>query len=251
MHPPHKITIGDCTLYLGNSIDMLPDLPPAAGLITDPPYSSGGLHASTRIASPVSKYGHNSTKRQWENFAHDAKDQRSWTAWCTHWLSRARLADPAYVMSFCDWRQLPALTDALQWAGIIWRGIAPWDKGLGARAPHKGYLRHQAEYIVWGTPGPLPSATHGGPWPGVYQHIVRRSEKWHLTGKPPGLMQELVRIIPPGGLILDPFMGSGTTGVAAVREDRPFIGIEIDPVHFRVACQRIEAEHRARDQSGG
>ncbi len=246
MPKPHRVVIGDATLYLGDSFEILPTLADVDAVITDPPYASGGMYRADRVAPPSSKYVQGGTKRDYRTFAHDAKDQRSWTLWCTAWLSRLPVREGAYIMSFIDWRQLPALTDALQWAGHIWRGIAPWDKGLGSRAPHKGYLRHQAEYLVWGSAGPLPAAEHG-PFPGVYRHIVRQSEKWHMTGKPPALMQELARIVQPGRDIADPFMGSGTTGVGAIREGRRFVGIEIDPAHFRVACERIEAAHRERD----
>ena len=76
----------------------------------------------------------------------------------------------------------------------------------------------------------------------VYGYPVLQSDKFHMTGKPTPLMQELVRIAPPDALVLDPFMGSGTTGVAALREGRRFIGIEIDQDHFDMACRRIEAE---------
>lgn len=247
MLKPHRVTIGDATLYLGNAFDILPDLPTVGAVITDPPYASGGMYRGDRIASTKDKYMQTGTKRDYRDFAHDAKDQRSWTSWCTAWMSRLPVAPGGYVMSFIDWRQLPALTDAFQWAGLIWRGVAPWDKGLGSRAPHKGYLRHQAEYIVWGSAGPLPIATHAGPFPGVYRHVVRRSEKWHMTGKPPALMADLAAIVPPGRDILDPFMGSGTTGVGAVRAGRAFVGVELDPVHFRVACERIERAYRERD----
>ena len=64
----------------------------------------------------------------------------------------------------------------------------------------------------------------------------------HPTVKPIAVMQYLVRLVtPPGGVVLDPFMGSGTTGIAAVLEGRPFIGIERDPEYFKTACARIEA----------
>jgi len=64
----------------------------------------------------------------------------------------------------------------------------------------------------------------------------------HPTVKPIALMAYLIRLItPPGGTVLDPFMGSGTTGMAAVLEGRKFIGIERDPAYFDIACARIEA----------
>lgn len=47
--------------------------------------------------------------------------------------------------------QLPSTTDAVQIGELIWRGIIAWDKGRCARAPHKGYFRHQCEYVVWAT----------------------------------------------------------------------------------------------------
>jgi len=247
MSKPHRVTIGDATLYLGNAFDILPTLGAADAVITDPPYASGGLHRGDRMASPLTKYVHGGVKREYEDFAHDAKDQRSWTSWCAAWMGLLQLKPGGYLLSFIDWRQLPALTDAIQWAGYLWRGVAPWDKGPGSRAPHKGYLRHQAEYIVWGSAGPLPLATHAGPFPGVYRHTVRRSDKWHMTGKPTPLMQELARIPAPGAEIRDPFMGSGSTGVGAIREGRRFVGIELSPIHFRTACERIERAHRERD----
>jgi site-specific DNA-methyltransferase (adenine-specific) len=60
-----------------------------------------------------------------------------------------------------------------------------------------------------------------------------------MTGKPTELMRELARIVPPGGTILDPFMGSGSTGVGALLEGRRFIGIETVRHHFDVALHRI------------
>ena len=77
----------------------------------------------------------------------------------------------------------------------------------------------------------------------MYSHIVRQSDKHHMTGKPTPLMCELVRIVPPGALVLDPFMGGGTTGVAALIEGRRFIGCEIDPEYFDISCRRIQAAH--------
>ena len=91
------------------------------------------------------------------DFGGDNRDQRSWLAWCAMWLDMCRvtLCEGAYAMVFTDWRQLPALTDAFQAGGLVWRGLIPWDKTEASRAPHKGYFRHQAEYVVWGSNGPL------------------------------------------------------------------------------------------------
>ena len=64
------------------------------------------------------------------DFDGDNRDQRSWTIWMVEWLSDARKAckPGAPICLFIDWRQYPSITDALQWAGWIWRGSVVWDK---------------------------------------------------------------------------------------------------------------------------
>ena len=68
---------------------------------------------------------------------------------------------------------------------------------------------------------------------------VLQSDKFHMVGKPTALMAQLVEIVPVGSVILDPFMGSGTTGVACVQGGREFIGVEMDAHYFSVAQERI------------
>ncbi|HGG7546508.1 TPA: DNA methyltransferase, partial [Escherichia coli] len=65
------------------------------------------------------------------------------------------------------------------------------------------------------------------------------SKKMHSTGKPEELMAELLRTANSGGTVLDPFMGPGTTGVAALKAGRKFIGIETSDHYFEVAAQRL------------
>ncbi|SEO98024.1 DNA methylase [Propionispora vibrioides] len=142
---------------------------------------------------------------------------------------------------FSDWRQLPLATDALQMGELAWRGIIAWDKTEGARAPHKGYFKHQCEYIVWGTKGPCHKAEHAGPYPGCYRFPVKQTDKFHLAGKPTPLMEQLVTIVPVGGIILDPFTGSGTLPKAAQNMGRNFIAIEKTSVYAQVAMERVES----------
>ena len=66
------------------------------------------------------------------------------------------------------------MTDVLQAAGFVWRGVVPLNKGRGARAPHKGYFRHQCEYVVWGTNGRCRKAEHAGPFEGCIAGRVRK-----------------------------------------------------------------------------
>lgn len=148
-------------------------------------------------------------------------------------------------MMFSDWRQLPAATDLLQAAGLVWRGVISWDKTEGARPPGKAYFRHQCEYVVWGSKGSLPSKENAlGPFPGCFRFPVKQSDKYHLTGKPTPLMRELVKVAPIGGAICDPFAGSGTTCVAAKLEGRNYFGIELDAENVNIARQRLEGACR-------
>lgn len=78
--------------------------------------------------------------------------------------------------------------------------------------------------------------------PGTFQspNTDRQNENFHPTVKPTELMQYLIRLVTPkGGIVLDPFMGSGSTGKACVREGMSFIGIEIDPAYIEIAKRRI------------
>lgn len=79
-------------------------------------------------------------------------------------------------------------------------------------------------------------------WSGPYQQ--QREERWHPTQKPLALMKWCLTFVPDAQSILDPFMGSGTTGVAAVQMQRDFIGIEREPRWFDLACRRIEDAQR-------
>lgn len=82
-------------------------------------------------------------------------------------------------------------------------------------------------------------------WSGPYQKV--KEERWHPTQKPLALMKWCVTFLPGAQTILDPFMGSGTTGVAAVQMGRSFIGIEREQKYFDIACKRIEDAQRQGD----
>ncbi|NLU43680.1 MAG: site-specific DNA-methyltransferase [Acholeplasmataceae bacterium] len=105
-------------------------------------------------------------------------DSRSWLHWCILWINECHrvLKPEGYFLMFSDWRQLPTASDAVQMGNLIWRGIVAWNKGNGSRAPHKGYFRHQCEYIVWGTKGKCPRAQHAGPYPGCFDFPVKQSD---------------------------------------------------------------------------
>lgn len=241
--------IGNATLYHGDALEVLQSLDVTVdALITDPPYSSGGIMRGDRAnKSAAQKYVQGGSALNCvhnKEFSGDNRDARSWGFWTTCWLAlvHKKIKTGGYALCFTDWRQLPMLTDAFQAGGFVWRGLVPWDKTGAARAPHTGYFRHQCEYVVWGTNGPCATADNRGPWPGFVQVSVNHREKLHMTGKPVPLMGELVKCVTPGGLILDPFMGSASTGVAGLKLGYKFIGIEKDAHYFDVACKRLEIE---------
>jgi site-specific DNA-methyltransferase (adenine-specific) len=229
-------------LHCGDALNILRSLPGGSvdAIVTDPPYSSGGQFRGDRMAKPSAKYQNSGVIRAYTEFAGDNRDQRGYAFWATLWLSEClRIARPGSpVCLFTDWRQLPITTDILQSAGFVWRGVAAWDKTEGAR-PQYGRFRQQCEFIVWGSKGAM--ATRGTVLPGLWRQAIVQSDKHHITGKPTPVMVGVASICREGGTVLDPFMGSGTTGVACQRIGRNFIGIEIDPDYFAIARDRIEA----------
>jgi site-specific DNA-methyltransferase (adenine-specific) len=236
-----KVVIGNATLYRGDCLEILPTLGKVEAVITDPPYSSGGMFRGDRTGLTSAKYQSSEHRGLYAEFSGDTRDQRGFGYWSAIWLGLAReiTAEGGILACFTDWRQLPTTTDAIQAGGWIWRGIGVWDKTEAAR-PQKGRYRNQAEYFAWGSNGPL--GEEGPCLPGVFRYSVASEEKHHITGKPQRMLQDMLPIC--GETILDPFMGSGTTGVACAAVGRKFIGCEINPEYFRIACERIENAQR-------
>jgi len=232
-----RFTLPGADLRRGDCLAVLPGL---AGLfdavVTDPPYSSGGQSKGDRARSTGDKYLNNGNAK-FPDFAGDTKDQRSYLHWSALWMGLCyeRLAEGGLMLVFSDWRQLPVTTDAMQAAGVTWRGIAVWDKTGGAR-PYKGGFRAQTEFIVWGSKGALKGERYS---PGLFRHNPLAGGKLHQVGKPLPLMEELVAAC--GDRILDPFMGSATTGMAALSHGKTFTGIEASPHYFEVAKARLSA----------
>ena len=226
----------------GDLLHVLPKLPDNlfGGIITDPPYASGAANQNAKQKSTASKYSSLKVNNPLPDFEGDSKDQRSWTHWMTEWLVEARrVSKPGTpICMFIDWRQLPAMTDALQWAGWIWRGILAWDK-TNSR-PQKGRFRQQAEFIVWGSNGHMPLDRKAPILPGVFRMpMPALAKRYHQTEKPLEIMRDIVKIVEPGEIILDPFAGAGTTALAAKLEGYPALGIELSMHYAEASAKRL------------
>ena len=239
--------IKDClsdsvTLYQGDALNILATLPDAVmdAVLTDPPYSSGGVTMGARQTDPAQKYQQSGTKRQYPPMLGDAKDQRSWTMWCTLWLGECwRVArDGAPLMVFTDWRQLPALSDAVQAAGWAWRGVIAWDKR--SSRPQIGKFRQQCEYVLFATKGRFVARTRTC-LPGLYSYPVIAVHKVHLTSKPVALIEDLLAITAPQASVLDPFMGGGSVGEACIRTGRKYVGMELSQEYYDISRNRLTA----------
>lgn len=233
------------TLHRGDALTLLHNLPSGSvsATITDPPYNSGGMTASQRTSDTArGKYVSGNAQHQLPDFDGDTRDQRGYTVWMTLVLGQCyRITQHGGpLLVFTDFRQLPATSDALQAAGWTWRGIVPWHKPIAR--PCKGGFKRACEYVLWATKGPVDAARNPIYLPGLFSASQPRgSNRHHITQKPDELMTELVKICVPEGTVLDPFSGSGSTGVAALASGRSFVGIELSEQIATTAGERLAA----------
>lgn len=224
----------------GDCLEVIPTLKDGyAMVIADPPYASGGGSIREKQRSTGEKYAKDS---RFADFEGDARDQRSWVSWMAQWMGAARnkCLDEALIAVFTDWRQLPSVTDALQWAGWLWRGIVVWDK-INPR-PQLGRYKQQCEFVVWGSKGAIPPSHDIGVLPGLYSYpMPTGTKRMHQTEKPVPLMCDLLSICPAGGRVLDPFMGSAPAEEAALQTGHNVTGIEMTEHYYQTSAARLRA----------
>lgn len=238
-------TIGDCTLYLGDCREILPTLGSVDAVVTDPPYCSGGFNEAGKQAAKGMGL-RSETIREIGWFTNDNMTTAgiAWlmgfvASWCYRSLNQG-----GTLTAFTDWRMVGHLAPAIEAARFRYQNLVVWNKGnaglgTGFRAQHElamHFAKGTARYHSFDFGNVITTAR------------VHTSEREHQTEKPVELISTIVEVVSPiGGTILDPFMGSGTTGVACVKLGRRFIGIEIEPKHFDTACRRIEEAYRQPD----
>jgi DNA modification methylase len=204
--PFEKVEIGSATLYCGDCLEVLPTLGGVDAVVTDPPYGIGADQAAAK------KGGAN--------------------RWAVHrdtdWDSERPPREIFDLILQCSKHQII-------WGGNYFTDFLPptmqwlvWDKG------QRGFSLADCEF-AWSS---QQKAARIFTLP---RGKALQDGKKHPTQKSLDLMRWCMGFVKDAETICDPFMGSGTTGVAAVMAGKRFIGIERDPGYFEVACERITA----------
>lgn len=223
--------IGQCTLYRGNALDLMPELIVAgfqADLACfDPPYllTSGG----TTPGGIHERLGGNG----YDNGGHLVACDLNWTDFMP--LVYAALGERAHAYVMANNRNVRPMLNAAEAAGFEFHNLLVWDK-ISA-TPNRWYMKN-AEFTGLFYKGKAFAINDCSSMSCI--RLAHTDDSLHPTEKPVALMEMYIRnSTPPGATVFDPFMGSGSTGVAAIRAGRKFVGIELDQGWFDVAAGRI------------
>lgn len=227
--------IGRATLYLGDCLTIMPTLGKVAHIICDPPYEAsthaniGGIKRNDggKVTAKLDFACVDSIRADIVQASADA---------CEGWF-----------IGFCTTEGVARWADEINASAIKYKRACVWVKPdampqMNGQSPANG-----VECFVTAWCGSGHSRWNAGGKRGVYTHCVNGPERdgRHPTEKPRRLMAEIIAdFTNEGETILDPFMGSGTTGVAAVQLGRQFIGIEKDERYFEIACERLDNAQR-------
>ncbi len=222
-----KVIIGDCTLYLGDAYEIAPTFGLIVALVTDPPYvfkTSGG------------------GKMRKERKCLDAIIDEELDQGFDHAIINPLLYKSAVV--FCHNDQLYKLLPYL--AGSYLRAcVLQYHKTNPIPVANKHYLPDTEFFIHAWQEGAHPLGEHKD----KRRYIIANNGKSgfdHPTVKPLEVMEKIMRNV-NGESVIDPFMGTGTTGIAAIRHGKTFIGIEKNEKYFDIACARIRDEYAAQE----
>lgn len=231
----------------GDAVDVLRELPPNSinATVTDPPYCSGGFTETARRKARGQGLRSETIRDEgWFEGDNMGTAGLVFLLRSVAWSAMRATREGGSFLCFCDHRQIASLSPGIESSGLRYTNLIVWDKlnaGLGSG------FRAQHECVLHFTRGSLDaSACDLG---NVLRHArVHHSEREHQTEKPVALMRDLVRVVAPvGGLIVDPFAGSGPTLEAALREGIRAIGIERDPARCEKIRRRCAAAERDAD----
>ena len=229
---PEKVVIGNATLWLGDCLEVLPAIDRAAAIVSDPPYGIGYVHSGQNVRRGA-RLGGGAVSR-------GAKTKPI--------INDDREFDPAPLLGFSAALLFGANHFAQRLpAGGSW---LVWDKSPGILS---GDSFVDSEFIWTSTKG-VKRNVFRHLWKGLLADKTsedlpaRNPNTWrrhHPSMKPVALMEWCIATAAgQSGMIVDPYMGSGTTGVAALRMGRNFVGVEMDREYFDIACERIERAQR-------
>jgi site-specific DNA-methyltransferase (adenine-specific) len=224
---------GDATLYQGDCREILPDLEGQADtVVTDPPYlvTKGGFTGSNQLEG-----GFGGWLKDYGNQGDIVQCDIEFSEWAP--LIFNALGDQAQAYFMTNGRNLKDMQIATEAAGFRLHTVLVWDKR--SALPNK-YYQNVTEFGLFMFKGK--ARTIYDPSSKNLASIFQRDESDHPTEKPVELMKYWIRnSAKKGQTVLDPFMGSGTTGVAAVQIGCRFVGIEQDLKFFDTACRRLES----------
>jgi len=234
-----KVQIGNCTLFQGNCISLIPEIGSVSHVICDPPYEQL-MHDQHKNAEFRRTDGNADIK----HFNFSGIDEIR-----PELVSLIDEHCEGWFLAFCTaegvwkWREAITVNSSMKF-----KTTCPWIKPdcapkFNGQGPALGY---EPFITVWSGSGY--AKWNAGGKRGVYTHLTNPRDRHggHPTEKPWRLMAEILQdFTNPNETILDPFMGSGTTLVAAARTFRRCIGIELDPNYFEMACERVQ---KAYDQ---
>ena len=206
--------IGDATLMLGDCRDILPTLGPVDAVVTDPPYGHGGF---VQTSGNIRGRGENIGKQVAWNDAPPPGELFD----LLRAKSKHRIIWGANYFNCFE----------ANGAALIWNKVQPLPSHSAAEIASCSHNRRVGMFTKQWT----------------NYTVTHEAETDHFSEKPVSLMQWCIEYLPSPQSILDPFMGSGTTGVACAKLGRRFIGIEIEPKYFDIACRRIEDAQRQGD----
>ncbi len=210
--------IGDCTLYLGDCRDILPTLGKVDAVVTDPPY---GIRRAGQSAMRSSTRGRVNTRT--------AHEDKGWDG---------ERVSPAVIKSLLEISGVQAI-----WGGNYYADILPATSGWLFWDKIQRINQSDGE-LAWTSRNAALRAIEMSRSEIGQDADAWRGPSFHPTQKPVRLIEWTLGQINAAGVVLDPFMGSGTTGVACVRRGCSFIGIEREPTYFDIACRRIEEAYK-------